>query len=103
EAVGTEESLMQAVGSARGRGHIGFVGVAHDDVKLPMDQVFFSEVHLHAGPAPVCRYLPGLIRPVRDRRIDPRKVFDRTLRLEEAAEGYAAMAERRATKVMLTL
>ena len=103
EAVGTEESLMQAIGSTRGGGHIGFVGVAHDDVKLPMDQVFFSEVHLHGGPAPVRRYLPELIELIWDRRIDPGKVFDLTLPLEEAAEGYAAMAERRATKVMLTL
>src|SRR5699024_9267659 len=103
EAVGTEESLMQASGSTRGGGRIGFVGVAHDDVKLPMDQVFFSEVRLHGGPAPVRRYLPELIELIWDRRVDPGKVFDLTLPLEEAAEGYAAMAERRATKVMLTL
>src|SRR5699024_6796402 len=84
EAVGTEESLMQAIGSTRGGGHIGFVGVAHDDVKLPMDQVFFSEVHLHGGPAPVRRYLPELIELIWDRRIDPGKVFDLTLPLEDA-------------------
>src|SRR5699024_5994629 len=103
EAVGTEESLMQAIGSTRGGGHIGFVGVAHDDAKLPMDPVFLSELHLHGRPAPVRRYLPELIELIWDRRIDPGKVFDLTLPLEEAAEGYAAMAERRATKVMLTL
>src|SRR5699024_11353055 len=103
EAVGTEESLMQAIGSARGGGHIGFVGVAHDDVKLPMDQVFFSEVHLHGGPAPVRRYLPELIGLTRDRRIDPGKVVDLTLPLDEAADGYAAMAGRRATTARLTL
>lgn len=103
EAVGTEESFLQAIRSTRGGGHIGFVGVAHEGVKLPMDEVFFAEVHLHGGPAPVRRYLPELIRLIWDRTIDPGKVFDLTLPLDRAAEGYAAMAERRATKVMLTL
>ncbi len=102
EAVGTEESLMQAIHSTRGGGHIGFVGVAHG-VSLPMEAVFFAEVHLHGGPAPVRRYLPELIDLIWDRTIDPGRVFDLTLPLEEAAEGYAAMNERRATKVLLTV
>ncbi len=55
------------------------------------------------GPAPVRRYLPHLIRLIWDRAIDPGKVFDLTLPLEDAAEGHRAMAERRATKVLLTL
>ncbi len=103
EAVGTEESFLQAIRSTRGGGHIGFVGVAHEGVALPMDEVFFAEVHLHGGPAPVRRYLPELIRLIWNRTIDPGKVFDLTLPLEDAAEGYAAMAERSAIKVMLTL
>lgn len=102
EAVGTEESLMQAIHSTRGGGHIGFVGVAHG-VSLPMEAVFFAEVHLHGGPAPVRRYLSELIDLIWDRTIDPGRVFDLTLPLEEAAEGYAAMNERRATKVLLTV
>lgn len=102
EAVGTRESLMQAVRSCRAGGHIGFVGVAHEGVTLPMDEIFFAEVHLHGGPAPVRRYLPELIRRIWDGQIDPGKVFDLTLPLDRAAEGYAAMAERRAVKVMLT-
>ena len=103
EAVGTQESFMQAIHSTRGGGHIGFVGVAHEGVELPMGEVFFAEVHLHGGPAPVRRYLPELIDLIWKREIDPGKVFDLTLPLERAAEGYQAMDDRRATKVMLTL
>lgn len=103
EAVGTEESFLQAIHSARGGGYIGFVGVAHEGVNLPMNQVFFAEVHLHGGPAPVRRYLPDLIQLIWDRKINPGKVFDLTLPLAQAAEGYRAMDERRATKVLLEL
>ncbi|MGY4644899.1 zinc-dependent alcohol dehydrogenase family protein [Cellulomonas sp. URHB0016] len=102
EAVGTQESMMQAIRSTRAGGHVGYVGVAHD-VSLPGDELFFSGVHLHGGPAPVRRFLPELIRLIWDRTIDPGKVFDLTLPLDKAAEGYQAMDERRATKVLLTL
>lgn len=102
EAVGTEESLLQAIRSTRPGGHIGFVGVAHEGVNLPMDEVFFSEVHLHGGPAPVRRFLPDLIQLVWDRKINPGRVFDLTLPLDQAADGYRAMDERRAIKVLLT-
>ncbi len=60
-------------------------------------------MHLHGGPAPVRRFLPELIQLIWDREIDPGAVFDLTLPLEEAAEGYRAMDERRATKVLLTM
>ncbi|MEW1980496.1 zinc-dependent alcohol dehydrogenase family protein [Citricoccus sp. NPDC079358] len=103
EAVGTDESFLQAIRSTRPGGHIGFVGVAHEGVTLPMDEVFFAQVHLHGGPAPVRRYLPELIQLIWDRKINPGTVFDLTLPLDQAAEGYLAMHERRATKVMLTL
>ncbi|MFE5338669.1 zinc-dependent alcohol dehydrogenase family protein [Isoptericola sp. NPDC056578] len=102
EAVGTQESMMQAVHSARPGGHVGFVGVSHD-VALPGDDLFMAGIHLHGGPAPVRRFLPELIRLVWDREIDPGQVFDLTLPLEKAAEGYRAMDERRATKVLLTV
>ena len=102
EAVGTQESMMQAIHAARPGGHIGFVGVSHG-VTIDGLELFFSEVHLLGGPAPVRRFLPELIQLVLDRKIDPGKVFDLTLPLEEAAEGYKAMDERRATKVLLTL
>jgi threonine dehydrogenase-like Zn-dependent dehydrogenase len=100
EAVGTQESMMQAIRSTRPGGHVGYVGVAHG-VALPGDELFFSHVHLHGGPAPVRRFLPELIDLIWDRAIDPGKVFDLTLPLEQAAEGYRAMDERRAIKALL--
>ncbi|MFE7418239.1 zinc-dependent alcohol dehydrogenase family protein [Rhodococcus sp. NPDC057529] len=102
EAVGTQESMMQAIRSTRPGGHVGYVGVAHE-VELPGMELFFSGVHLHGGPAPVRRFLPELIELIITGQIDPGEVFDLTLPLEQAAEGYKAMDERRATKVLLTL
>ena len=102
EAVGTQESIDQAIRATRPGGHIGFVGVAHN-VSIDGLKLFFSGVHLHGGPAPVRRFLPDLIQLIWDREIDPGAVFDLTLPLEEAAEGYRAMDERRATKVLLTV
>jgi threonine dehydrogenase-like Zn-dependent dehydrogenase len=100
EAVGTQESMMQAIRSTRPGGHVGYVGVSHD-VQLPGDELFFSQVHLHGGPAPVRRFLPDLIDRIWKRQIDPGKVFDLELPLDDAAEGYRAMDERRAIKVLL--
>src|SRR2546421_7125420 len=101
EAVGTRESMLQAIASTRPGGHIGYVGVTHGE--LPGDQLFFSHTHLHGGPAPVRRFLPDLIDLIWRRAIDPGKVFDLTLPLDEAAEGYRAMDERRAIKTLLTV
>jgi threonine dehydrogenase-like Zn-dependent dehydrogenase len=102
EAVGTKESMLQAIRATRPGGHVGFVGVAHG-VELSVEELFFSAVHLHGGPAPVRRFLPELIGLIWDRRIDPGKVFDLSLPLEQAAEGYKAMDERRAIKTLLRL
>jgi threonine dehydrogenase-like Zn-dependent dehydrogenase len=102
EAVGTQESTMQAIGATRGGGHVGYVGVNYD-VRIPGMDLFFAGIHFHGGPAPVRRFLPELIQLIWDRGIDPGKVFDLTLPLEKAAEGYKAMDERRAIKVMLTV
>jgi threonine dehydrogenase-like Zn-dependent dehydrogenase len=101
EAVGTRESMLQAIGSVRPGGHVGYVGVTHGD--LPGDQLFFSHAHLHGGPAPVRRFLPELIDLISNRSIDPGKVFDLTLPLEQVADGYRAMDERRAIKTLLTV
>ncbi len=100
EAVGTQESMMQAIRATRPGGHVGYVGVSHD-VSLPGEELFFSGVHLHGGPAPVRRFLPELIELIWNRTIDPGKVFDLELPLEQAAEGYRAMDERRAIKALL--
>ncbi|MEW6636719.1 MAG: zinc-dependent alcohol dehydrogenase family protein [Actinomycetota bacterium] len=100
EAVGTQEAMMQAIRSTRPGGHVGFVGVLHD-VRIPGEEFFFSHVHLHGGPAPVRRFLPELIDLIWDRKIEPGKVFDLELPLEEVAEGYRAMDERLAIKTLL--
>jgi threonine dehydrogenase-like Zn-dependent dehydrogenase len=100
EAVGTQESMMQAIRATRPGGHVGYVGVAHG-VELPGEELFYSHVHLHGGPAPVRRFLPELIDLIWNRQIDPGKVFDLELPLEQAAEGYEAMDQRRAIKVLL--
>lgn len=93
---------MQAILATRPGGHVGFVGVAHG-VSLPGEELFYSHVHLHGGPAPVRRFLPDLIDRIWRREINPGRVFDLTLPLDEAAEGYAAMDQRRAIKALLTV
>ena len=100
EAVGTQESMMQAIRSNRPGGHVGYVGVAHG-VELPGQELFFSGVHLHRGPAPVRRFLPELVKLICERSIDPGKVFDLQPPLDQAAKGYRAMDERQAIKVFL--
>ena len=100
ECVGTQESMMQAIKSTRPGGYVGYVGVPHG-VSLDGQQLFFSHVHLHGGPAPVRRYLPKLIDLVLNGTIDPGKVFDLALPLEQVADGYRAMDERRAIKTLL--
>jgi threonine dehydrogenase-like Zn-dependent dehydrogenase len=100
ECVGTQESMMQAIGSTRPGGSIGYVGVPHG-VELDGEKLFYSHVHLHGGPAPVRRFLPEPIDIVRKGKINPGKVFDLTLPLDQVAEGYRAMDERRAIKALL--
>jgi threonine dehydrogenase-like Zn-dependent dehydrogenase len=100
ECVGTEESMKQAIRSIRPGGSVGYVGVPHG-VELKGEELFFAHVHLHGGPAPVRRYLPELIKQVWDRKIEPGKVFDLTLPLEQVAEAYRSMNERRAIKTLL--
>ena len=100
ECVGTDEAMKTAIGVTRPGGGVGFVGVPHG-VELPIRTLFERNIGLRGGIAPVRRYLPELLALVQDRTIDPGKVFDLTLPLEEAPEGYRAMDERRAIKVML--
>jgi len=100
ECVGTQESMLQAIHAARPGGYVSYVGVPHG-VQLDGQQLFFEHVHLHGGPAPVRRYLPQLINLVLNAKINPGKVFDLTLPLDQVAEGYRAMDERRAIKAFL--
>ena len=100
ECVGTQQSMMQAIHCTRKGGWMGYVGVPHG-VELEGEELFFAHVHLHGGPAPVRRFLPKLIDLVLTGKIHPGKVFDLTLPLDQVAEGYRAMDERRAIKALL--
>src|SRR3954466_6684210 len=100
ECVGTQQAMLQAIHCARRGGYVSYVGVPHE-MELNGQELFFSHVHLHGGPAPVRRYLPKLIELVFSQKINPGKVFDLVLPLEKVAEGYRAMDERRAIKALL--
>src|SRR5947199_1092668 len=100
ECVGTQQSMMQAIRCTRRGGHVSYVGVPHG-VELKGEELFYAHVHLHGGPAPVRRFLPKLIDLVVNGQVNPGKVFDLTLPLDQVAEGYRAMDERRAIKTLL--
>ncbi|MBV9689583.1 MAG: zinc-dependent alcohol dehydrogenase family protein [Ktedonobacteraceae bacterium] len=100
ECVGTQEAMQQAIHCTRKGGYVSYVGVPHG-VELGGEGLFFAHVHLHGGPAPVRRYLPELIDPIWHGKINPGRVFDLQLPLAQVAEGYRAMDERRAIKVLL--
>ncbi|WP_349999135.1 zinc-dependent alcohol dehydrogenase family protein [Stenotrophomonas lacuserhaii] len=100
ECVGTAESMRQAIQVTRPGGMIGYVGVPHG-VELDGQALFFSQTGMLGGPAPVRRFLPKLLELIITRQIDPGKVFDLELPMSEVAEGYRAMDERRAIKVLL--
>src|SRR3954466_509553 len=100
ECVGTQQSMMQAIRCARRGGYVSYVGVPHG-VEVKGEDLFSTHIHRPGAPAPVRRFLPQLIDLVWDRKIEPGKVFDLTLPLDQVAEGYRAMDERRAIKVLL--
>ncbi|MDB6181772.1 zinc-dependent alcohol dehydrogenase family protein [Paracoccus fistulariae] len=102
EAVGMEQSMSQAMGICRPGGSIGYVGVPHG-VSFDGQQLFFRQQRMMGGPAPVRRFLPDLMQRVLDGKIQPGKVFDLVLPIDQVAEGYKAMDDRRAIKTMLTL
>ena len=92
---------LQAVGCVRAGGNLGLVGVPHGD--LPVNDLFWRNVGVKGGPAHVRAYLPHLLELVLTRTIDPGKVFDLEVTLDEIAEGYKAMDERRAIKAIVRL
>ena len=100
ECVGTDDSMKTAFKAARPGAMVGFVGVPHG-VELPVRKMFERNVGLAGGMAPVREYLPHLLDLVVAGTINPGLVFDLELPLDEVAEGYRAMDERRATKVLL--
>lgn len=103
EAVGNQESLDLAVNVARPGGTVSFVGVPHNVKDVPIETIFHNHLTLRGGPAPVRAYLPQLISSLETDRIDPLPVLDLALPLNGVAEGYAAMDERRAIKVLLSV
>lgn len=100
ECVGTEESMRQAHDSTRPGGNLSFVGVPHG-ANLPVSKLFDSHVAVRGGSAPVRAYLPELIGRVLEGSMNPGRVFDLTLPLEQVADAYRAMDERTAIKVLL--
>lgn len=101
ECVGTAQAMQTAFDIARAGATVGMVGVPHG-VELPLRSMFTKNIGLAGGIAPVRRYLPELLDLTLEGRIDPGRVFDLTLPLDQVAEGYAAMDQRRAIKVALT-
>ena len=100
ECVGTNESMRGALRAARPGGRVGFVGVPHG-VEIPIRAMFGRNVSVGGGVAPVRKYLPELLDLTLAGVIDPSSVFDMRLPLAEVADGYRAMDERRAIKVLL--
>ena len=100
ECVRTGESVMQALRSTRPGGMVGWVG-APLGVEVSMGDTFWRNVGVRGGPAPVRNYLPDLADRVWNGTIEPGKVFDLELPLDQVAEAYRAMDERRAIKVLL--
>ncbi|MCW2970524.1 MAG: alcohol dehydrogenase [Solirubrobacterales bacterium] len=101
ECVGLEQSMLTALSIARPGGAVGRVGVPQDDT-LPASQLaFYNNVTVSGGPAPVRAYIGELLPDVLDGSIEPGRVLDRTVPLDEVPDGYRAMNERQAIKVMV--
>ena len=101
EAVGTKESMDQAIRSARPGGMVGYVGSPNGGSELPVRPLFGRNVGVNGGVAPVRNYIEELLPEVWAGNINPGRVFDLELPLADVAEAYRAMDERRATKVLL--
>nr|CUV23897.1 putative zinc-dependent alcohol dehydrogenase oxidoreductase protein [Ralstonia solanacearum]CUV34025.1 putative zinc-dependent alcohol dehydrogenase oxidoreductase protein [Ralstonia solanacearum]CUV42159.1 putative zinc-dependent alcohol dehydrogenase oxidoreductase protein [Ralstonia solanacearum]CUV62905.1 putative zinc-dependent alcohol dehydrogenase oxidoreductase protein [Ralstonia solanacearum] len=102
ECVGTDQSMQTAANIARPGGAVGRVGVPHYNA-IPADTTFFKNVIVGGGPAPVRAYIDDLLPDVLDGKIQPGRVFDRVIGLDEVPDGYRAMDERQAIKVMINL
>jgi threonine dehydrogenase-like Zn-dependent dehydrogenase len=101
ECVGTEQSTLTSIGIARPGGAIGRVGVPQEATMPASQLAFVKNVTVGGGPAPVRAYIEELLPDVLDGRIDPGRVFDRTVGLDGVPDGYRAMADRESIKVMV--
>jgi threonine dehydrogenase-like Zn-dependent dehydrogenase len=101
ECVGTEQAMLTCVSIARPGGAVGRVGVPHYEAIPAAEQTFYHNLIIGGGPAPVRAYIEELLPDVLEGRIQPGRVFDRTMSLNEVPEGYRAMDERKAIKIMV--
>jgi threonine dehydrogenase-like Zn-dependent dehydrogenase len=102
ECVGTDQAMVTAIGIARPGGAVGRVGVPHYETTDAWVTGFYNNVTVSGGPAPVRAYVPELLPEVLEGRIEPGRVFDRVVGLDEVPDGYRAMNERESIKVMVT-
>jgi threonine dehydrogenase-like Zn-dependent dehydrogenase len=103
ECVGTEQAMLTAVSLARPGGAVGRVGVPQDETIPASQPAFFNNLTVSGGPAPVRAYIEELLPDVLEGRIEPGRVFDRVTNLDGVPDGYRAMNEREAIKVMIEL
>ncbi len=101
ECVGTEQAMRTAVGVTRPGGTVGRVGVPHYEAIPDSKEMFYNNVGVAGGPAPVRAYIKELLPDVLEGKIEPGRVFDRVISLAKVPDGYRAMNERRAIKVMV--
>jgi threonine dehydrogenase-like Zn-dependent dehydrogenase len=101
ECVGTDQAMVTAIGIARPGGAVGRVGVPHYETTDAWVTGFYNNVTISGGPAPVRAYMDGLLPEVLEGRIEPGRVFDRVIGLDEVPDGYRAMNARESIKVMV--
>src|SRR5256886_5801478 len=101
ECVGLEQSMLTAIGIARPGGAVGRVGVPQDETMPASRLAFYNNVAVSGGPAPVRAYIEELLPDVLEGRIEPGRVFDRVVGLDDVPDGYRAMNEREAIKGMV--
>ena len=101
ECVGTDQAMATAIGIARPGGAVGRVGVPHYETPDAWATAFYKNLTIGGGPAPVRAYMDDLLPDVLEGRIEPGRVFDRVIGLEEVPDGYRAMNERESIKVMV--
>src|SRR5438132_177083 len=101
ECVGTDQAMRTAIGIVRPGGAVGRVGVPHYEAIPASEPAFYNNVTISGGPAPVRAYIAELLPDVLEGRIEPGRVFDRVMGLGEVPDGYRAMNERKAIKVMV--
>jgi threonine dehydrogenase-like Zn-dependent dehydrogenase len=101
ECVGLDQSMETAIGIARPGGAVGRVGVPQSETMPASRPAFFENITISGGPAPARAYIEELLPDILDGRIEPGRVFDRVVGLDEVPNGYRAMDEREAIKVMV--